>query len=242
MDKSQSPNPRLRRTAILVVASFTVLLMAANYFASRSSNSMVHKPSEARRREMKRIEGIVDQKDPQTVAEISFFFHELVQEEDDRTVLLQQRASSLLGTVSVVITVILASVSLLVKDVPGRLKGADYFILGCLVFLVMLVLGTSLFWIWNGFAVRSDFATHNLDDFVSVMGGKDADLRTFKTLLIIENLQIREINAKVNSSKAVALSMATGNLFGGLVILPFFCLFLLVRIDKAADKPEVNRK
>jgi hypothetical protein len=222
---------RLPRLVALATALAAVLAIAGNYLW-RTPESRVLSPSKDMRALMERIEAIMDAKDDETVKATSEFFGDLVQEEDQRTSLLQQRAANLLGTVSVVVSIILTGLSLLIKDAMSRLRALDTRVLLCSSFLMVVFFCSALFWTWRGFTVRFDFANPNLDDFVAIMEEGSAGLKTFHMLRSIEDLQIWRINAEVNFSKAHALRMATGNLFIGLFLFTLSCLYLLIQIDR----------
>jgi lysylphosphatidylglycerol synthetase-like protein (DUF2156 family) len=234
------PTKRSRPLVIMATLALSVLAMVGNYYLSRPMPSKPLVSTEKTHQDLERIETIINAKDDETAKAITLFFDALIQEEDERTSLLQHRASSLLGTVSVVVTIILAGLSILIKDALHRLEKSDSLILLCLGHLTMILFGASLFWTWSGFTVRGDFATHNPDDFIEVMNDDQAGLRTFQVLRSLENYEINQINAKVNSAKARAPRMATGNLFLGLLVFSLCCLFLLLRID-ANTSVEVNR-
>jgi hypothetical protein len=216
---------------VVTVAVPAVNLVAANLGTTQGSD--VHTPDQAMLQQWERLAKILDavgERDPKAVEAIGLFLGgTLIKEEQDRTVLLQQRAASLLAAASLTVTIIIAMISLLLKDGAERLTRRDIDFLRLLGYAILLAFVAAFIWTWQGFTVRSDFATFNLDDLLTVLERPDANGHTLQVYVSLQGYQIYQINCQVNSTKGQALKMATANLFAGLFLFSVFSLYLLLR-------------
>lgn len=223
--------PRLLFVVGVIVAMTLAVGIVNGYLSSNPAGVGRTRSKEQRDRELAKVEAILDREDRETTVAVESFFRDLVRQEDERTKLLQERASSLLGTASVVLTIILAGLGVLSPQVLSLLKSRDKAVLFCLAYLVMLIIGTSLFWTWKGFTVRNDFVGPNPEALLREMGRDHADLDNFYVFGTLEGYVVYQVNYGANSSKANALAMATGNLFFGLLAFAIFYLILMTRIN-----------
>jgi len=200
-----------------------------------TTGSLLHVPDQSMRRQWERLEKILDAlrdkdpNDPKAVEAFAQFLGSLVKEEEERTVLLQGRASTLLAAASFAIAIVVAMISLLLKEGGEFLTRPDINVLRLLGYAILLVFAAAFLWTWQGFTVRSDFATFNLDNLMELMESKDANVHTLQVVVSLQSYQVYQVNYEVNSAKGQALKMATANLFAGLFLFSAFSLYLMIR-------------
>lgn len=174
--------------------------------------SNINTPTESERKKWAEIENILLKKDAKTVSEIDKLLSEQAKEENNVTSLLEQKASTQMGSISIVITIILAVFSFYTKDLSKYLfkKGSICLSFLFIISIVFLILAffCSIYFSYQGFKIREEFASYNIDDLFNMMKDKSDNLVTFQISDILENYQICGINSAVNEEKANALNWA----------------------------------
>jgi hypothetical protein len=189
----------------------------------------IHTPTESLRKKWGDIENILLKKDAKTICEVDKLLSELAKEENNVTALLEQKASTQMGCISIVVAILLAAFSFYIKDLPKYLpKKRNALIFPAfttsIVFLSIIFL-CSIFFSYQGFKIREDFASYNIDDLFNIMKDKDSDLVSFQVSNILENYQICAINSFVNEKKADNLTLAARFFICG--IMGIFMLSLI---------------
>jgi len=186
------------------------------------------------------VNSLAANNDPAAVTSIKELLSEVADEENERTFLLQQRASSLLASATLVVTIILASIGLMLKDAQAYLKGCAVRTFSHMLYGILLIFGASLYWTWKGFGTRS-FVSFDMEGLLTNMGQSGADFYTAQIVAIQQTFQMVIVNSSLNTEKGAALRWATGNLFLGLLFFAVSCLFLLIQINRSVpDKGESN--
>jgi hypothetical protein len=203
----------------------TVVSTALNTGVAKSS---IHTPTESERKRWEDIESILLKKDAKTVGEIDGLLSELAKEENNVTSLLEQKASTQMGCISIVVTIVLAAFSFYTKDLYLLKKGNICLSLLFVVSIAFLITAffSSIYFSYQGFKIREDFASYNIDDLFDIMKDKDSGLVTFQISNILENYQVCAINSVVNEEKADALNWAARFFIFG--IAWFFATLLIV--------------
>jgi len=210
--------------ALLVVGAVALLV----YFEKSLGSDNVDASSRWSLQNIEKVVGALADKDPAAVISVVTLFGDEVKEENERTVLLQQRASSLLSGSIVAVSIILASVGIMLKDLRGITKGRS---IAFFVLPIVLVLGASLYWTWDGFGALP-FATFNTDNLLENVSKPGADLVTTQIVAVQQRYQVVKTNGSLNNEKAEALRWATANLFLGLFMFSAFCLSLLTLMNE----------
>lgn len=227
---------RLRKKIFIVVIGFVLcsmfLLLNKHFVCSKiiegkTKKSDIHVPTKEVREKWSRIEDILLEKKPETVREINSLLSELVKQENDTTVLLEQKASTQMGCISIVVAIVLAMLGFFVKGPPKFLskRQRGLFLFFNVAIIVIFIL--SMYWSYQGFTVRENFASYNIDDLFEIMKDKDSNMRTFLISNILENEQIYAVNSKVNELKANALILALRFFIAGIIAFAIISLMLV---------------
>ena len=214
--------------ALLLMGMVALLVYFEKTWASNNGNTLAGEP------DIEKVLGALADNDPAAVASVVSLFGDAVREEDERTVLLQQRASSLLSGSIVAISIILGSVGIILRDLRGIPRGRT---LAFFVLSVVLMLGASLYWIWDGFGALP-FVAFNTDNLLENASKPGSDLVTTQIVAVQQRYQILETSLSLNSQKAEALRWATANLFVGLFMFSGFCLSLLALMNEPISNKE----
>ncbi len=222
------------KLSILTVTSFILAAFCLTLFFlfwpavenSKVANVDVHTPTNMLRMEWQHIENILNQKDPAAISEINKLLFELVKYENDVTGLLDHKASTQMGCISVVITIVLATFSFLTKDFGGNLSEKRRKMFRFLYIIVIVILMISIYFSYQSFKVRPNYAAYNVDDLFNIMKDKDSGLQTFYVSNILENYQIYNLNGQVNDVKADVVARAAFFFICG--IISFFVVLLIM--------------
>jgi hypothetical protein len=224
---------------IVLVSIFSkvIIPVALN---SNVTKPRINTPSESERKKWEEIENILLEKDSKTVSEIDKLLSEQVKEENNVTSLLEQKASTQIGTISIIITIILAVSSFYTKDLSKYLLKKGSICISVIFIISMFFLLTSFFctiyFDYQGFKIREEFAAYNINDLFDIMRDKSDKLATFQISNILENYQICGINSDVNEAKAIALNWAA-KFFIFCIIWSFETLLIIVCIVSSNSIP-----
>lgn len=204
------------------------------------AKSSIHTPTKLERKKWQEIENILLKKDAKTVSEIDKLISEQAKEKNNVTSLLEQKASTQMGSISIVITIILAVFSFFIKDLSIHFfkKGnvcLSFLFSISIVFLISAFF-CSIYFSYQGFKIREEFAAYNIDDLFDIMRDKSDNLVTFQISDILENYQICGINSNVNETKANALNWAA-KFFIFCIIWSFETLLIIVCIVSSHSIP-----
>ena len=224
---------------IVLICIFSKVIMPVA-LDTNVTKPRIYTPSESERKKWAEIENILLKKDAKTVSEIDKLLSEQAKEENNVTSLLEQKASTQMGTVSIIITIILAVSSFYTKDLSKYLleKGSiciSFIFITSIVFLLISFFCT-IYFDYQGFKIREEFAAYNIDDLFDMMRDKSDKLATFQISDILENYQICGINSDVNEAKANALNWAA-KFFIFCIIWSFETLLIIVCIVSSHSIP-----
>jgi hypothetical protein len=223
---------------LVVPIVLTSAVLAVVYFQSDSVTSSceeLHPPIQDLDKRLGRIASILStlaDEDPAAVSSVEAIVSKIADDENERNALLQQRASSLLAAATLVVTIILATMGLMLKDAKDYLRGNDVRVSSYLLYGILLLFGASLYWTWVGFGTRP-FVSFNMENLFDNIGKPGADLQTAQVVAIQQSYQMVIINSRLNTEKSAALRWATTNLFVGLLFFAIFCLFLLLQMNNS---------
>jgi hypothetical protein len=178
------------------------------------------------------IEDILLQKDSNTTNAINSLLINLVEQENEVTSLLEQKASTQMSSISIVVTIVLATLGFLLRGFPENISKKKKNVFLSFYVAIMLIFVLSMYWSYKGFVVRNDFASYNIDDLFNIMKDKESNLTVFKISNILENYQIYVINTKVNFAKAASLALAARLFIVGIITFAISSLCVLIGIKK----------
>ena len=173
-------------------------------------------------------------RDPAAVASVADVFAKVMDDENNRTALLQQRASNLLAAAALAVSIILTSISLMLRDARKYLDAKDVAILPYLLCLTLLFFGIALYWTWQGFTVLP-FEGLYVDSLLNNMKQAEADLQTARVAVMRQEYKIIGVNTYLNTVKSLELRWATADFFLGLAVFSAICLLMLIRANRPVE-------
>ena len=221
------------RKIIYILIPISLILMGAWLsFTNLSHHSSIHTPDKKLREKWEYIEDVLDQKDQATVTGIDKLFINLVEQENETTALLEQKASTQMGCISIVIAILLATLGLFLKDFPLRFttkQKKSFLILSCIIISIFIF---SMYWSYKAFVVREDYAVYNINDLFKIIEDKEEGFKTYQISNILENYQIFIVNSQVNDAKANALLLAAKSFISGIILFSVLSLCIMVLRNK----------
>ena len=199
---------------------FVLLALIFAYFNSTLDTlqyESTHSPSEDMRKEWNKIETLLDKKNDKVRYSINSLLSKLADQEDEVTKLLEHKAATQMGTISIVVAIVLATLRFFLKEVPSSFSINQR---NLFLFLNALIVGVfifSMYWSYQGFAVREDFASYNIENLFDIMNDKESTNHTFLVSDALEHYQIYKINRTVNDFKADALLLAARSFTVGII-------------------------
>jgi hypothetical protein len=179
------------------------------------------------------------QKDAKTVKSIDTLLSDLVKQENDITMLLEQKASTQMGCISILIAIILASLNFFIKG-KNKFSFKWTILIFFIIFCILSVFIISMYFSYQGFAIKENFASYNVDDLFNIMKDEKSDLNSFWTSNILENYQIYLLNSKANEYKAQYLLLAARYFIGGVIAFTIFVLIMMfIRMRNISFRREV---
>jgi hypothetical protein len=152
---------------------------------------------------------------------------DLVKQENDVTSALDQKASTQMGCISIVVAIILAALGFFIKDAGEVLSKTQRNVFLILSSLIIVIFVFSIYCSYSGFAIRDDFASYNIADFFKIMADKDSDLKTLQISNILENYQIYTTNIVLNQNKAGSLLLAARFFTAGVISFAMISLWMM---------------
>jgi hypothetical protein len=240
------------RTLILIIGVSSLLFILIWIFAFpwkiseeyasariRFKSANVHTPTLELRRKWNEIEEMLIQKDAKTVKSIDTLLSDLVKQENDITMLLEQKASTQMGCISILISIILASLNFFIKG-KNKFSFKWTILIFFIIFCILSVFIISMYFSYQGFAIKENFASYNVDDLFNIMKDEKSDLNSFWTSNILENYQIYLLNSKANEYKAQYLLLAARYFIGGVIAFTIFVLIMMfIRMRNISFRREV---
>ena len=209
-------------------------LVGAIFYAcfQTGENCSFHKPGKELRAKWEGIEDHIGTKDTKTVNAIDTLMHNLVTQENETTVLLEQKASTQMGCISIVVAIILAALGLFLKDLPSFISSKTRGLLIFITSVIVIIFLSSMYWSYKGFVIRDNYATYNVDDLFKIMQEEESSYHTYQVSNILENYQIYTVNDKVNDKKAIALLFAARTFIVGIIVFCFVALGIILLTNK----------
>lgn len=192
------------------------------------ASETIHHPDTKTRQKWEDIEDTLMQKKPKTVEAIDELFKNLVAEENETTILLEQKASTQMGCISIVIAILVATLGLFLKDFSMKFSKTQKMLFLFVSCALIFVFVFSVYWSYKSFAIRANYATYNVEDLLEMMKDSKSDFMTYQIFNVLENYAIYNINSTVNDSKADALLLAAKSFFAGIVMFSILCLGIIV--------------
>ncbi len=217
---------------LITIAAICSLTLYSYASSQKVVKTTIHKPDESTRKKWEYIENILITKDNQTILSIDTLLATLVEQENNVTDLLEQKASTQMSCIAIVIAIVLASLGLFMKDLPSVISRRSKNIL---VIITILIIGTfifSMYWSYKGFVIRENYAAYNVDGLFGILEDKDSNYLTYQISNILENYQIYFINSTVNEVKADALSLALKSFIIGIIGFSFVSLGIIIFTNK----------
>ncbi len=215
--------------SILVVFVTGLAFLGIKAYSWLTCYNSFHTPTKIIEEEFKKIESTIQGAPPETISGFNNLLSDLVAKEDSVTLLLEQKASTQMGAMSIIITIILAIMGLLTKDARmtfSKIGKKRLFYAFCLTIIIFLF---SIYATHFSYAIRNDFASYNLDDMLDSLKNSKSFI-SFQTSNILANYQIYKINSQVNECKANWLAASIWSFMIGLFI--FSCLCLVITASK----------
>lgn len=226
-------------TAFLILIVFSVILYAyclsLGTFTSYS-NLATQTPTPELRKEWTSIENILDQKKNDVIISTDLLLKNLAKQEDDITTYLDQKASTQMGNISIVVAIILAALGFFIKDAGHYLSGKQRSIFLILCALIIVTFIFSIYCSYKGFVIRDNFATYNITDFFKIMGDKNSDIKTLQISNILENYQIYTTNIVLNQNKAGALFLSAKFFTVGVIGFALVSLWAMIVVTMGNRK------
>lgn len=214
---------------ILVVFIIGLIFLGIKSYSWLTCYDSFHTPTKIMEGEFKNIESTLQGAPPETINGFNNLLLDLVAKEDAVTSLLEQKASTQMGAMSIIITIILAIMGLLTKDVLVSFSKNGKRRLFYVVCLTIIILLFSIYATHFSHVVRNDFASYNLDDMLDSLKDSKSFI-SFQTSNILANYQIYKINSQVNEFKANWLAASIWSFMIGLFI--FSCVCLVITASK----------
>lgn len=215
--------------SILIVFIAGLAFLGVRAYSWLKCYNSFHTPTKIMEEEFKNIESALQSAPSETISGFNNLLSDLVAKEDGVTSLLEQKASTQMGAMSIIITIILAIMGLLTKDalVSFSKNGKKrLFYAVCLTIIIFLF---SIYATHFSYVVRNDFASYNLDDMLDTLKDSKSFI-SFQTSNILANYQIYKINSQVNEFKANWLAASIWSFMVGLFI--FSCICLVITASK----------
>lgn len=192
----------------------------------------VNTPTAEIKKQWEQIENSLDQANPKVVETIDQLLTDLVKQENETTLLLEQKAATQMGSISIVVAILLAVFSFFIQESRTvlSLKLRNIFLI--LNTLIVGIFIMSMYWSYQGFAVRDSFATYNVDDLFKNFNEEKFGLKDVMISSVLENYQVLEINSQVNEVKAAAIALAARFFIIGLIGFTVVSLVVLFMINR----------
>jgi hypothetical protein len=212
--------------SILAVFVVVLVLLGIKAYSWLTCYNSYHTPTKNMEQEFKNIESTLQGAPLETISGFNGLLSDLVAKEDGVTSLLEQKASTQMGTMSIIITIILAIIGLLTKDSVTSFSKNEkkrIFYAFCLTIAIFLF---SIYATHFSYVIRSDFASYNLDDTLDTLKESKSFI-PFQISNILANYQIYKINSQVNECKANWLAASIWSFMIGLFIFSCICLVIV---------------
>jgi len=212
---------------IIIISAVILIFLGTEAYKWLTCYNSFHTPTPIMEQEFKKIETILQGTPQETIAGFNSLLSDLVAKEDAVTSLLEQKASTQMGTMSIIVTIILAILGLLTKDalMPFSKNGKKkIFYAFCITVMIFLF---SIYATHFSYMIRNDFASYNLDDMINTLKDSKGSFISFQISNILANYQIYRINDWVNECKANWLAASIWSFMTGIFIFSCICLIII---------------
>lgn len=198
-----------------------------------------HAPTKIIEQEFKKIESTLQNAPSETISGFNSLLSDLVAKEDGVTALLEQKASTQMGAMSIIITIILAIIGLLTKNALMSFSRNGKKKIFCVFCLTVTIFLFSIYTTHFSYVVRNDFASYNLDDMLDTLKDSKSFI-SFQISNILANYQIYVINSQVNERKANWLAASIWSFMIGLFIFSCLCLTIVASKNNLFQSKKEN--
>jgi len=220
------PNNRIKLQALFLGVGIMLFLVIQCGFAFSGSDNQ-HVPSKELQDRWSSIEKMLYKKDIKSIESIHKLLLTLVDQENSITALIEQKASTQMGSISIVVAILLASSGFFLNEAKRFQKRTRTFFL-VIYSLMCIVFVASIYSSYRGFVAKDNFASYNVDDLFNDMVPDKYDSKNFMVYNILENYQILKVNSDANETRANELILAARLSTIGLIIFSMASVLMIV--------------